>query len=69
MKTREIIESFDRISRCIRSSRSLPQLATAERIVDLFRKQHSNPELSEKLYYIFIEKANELHYFEWKDCA
>ncbi|HTL81445.1 MAG TPA: hypothetical protein VL651_07060 [Bacteroidia bacterium] len=63
---RTVFEAYERIKRCILSSNSIPQLETAELIVDLFRKQHSNPELNEKLYHVFVDKAKEFHYFDWK---
>lgn len=57
---------FDRVSNSIASSNSLLQLETAERLVELFRRQNSYPELSEKLDALFLQKAGALHYFEWK---
>ena len=67
MESKSVLEAFDRIKRCILSSNSLPQLETAEHIVDLFRRQHSNPELNEKLESVFITRANEFNYFGWKN--
>ncbi|HEU4717175.1 MAG TPA: hypothetical protein VFU15_05060 [Bacteroidia bacterium] len=57
---------FARISRCIETSGSLLQMETSERMLQLFRKQNENPELSEKLEMIFRRKAETLHYYEWK---
>ena len=66
MEAQQVNQVFDRVSNCINSSTSLPQLETAERLMDLFRHQHSRPELNEKLNSIFITKAEAFHYFEWK---
>lgn len=66
MDSKNIHEVFERISNCIASSKSILQLETAEKMVELFRRQQSHPELSEKLDVIFMTKAGTLHYFEWK---
>jgi hypothetical protein len=66
MKTSSIKTVYDRIYNSIMSSVSLLQLETAERMVELFRKQNTQPELSEKLDAVFVEKAKTLHYFDWK---
>jgi hypothetical protein len=41
-------------------------LEAAERLVELFKRQDTSPELNEKLELIFIRKAETLHYGEWK---
>ena len=72
MNTNQVLDTFERISNSIVSSNSLLQLETAERLLELFRQQNSQPELSEKLNLIFTNKAETLHYFEWKrfrDCG
>lgn len=66
MDSKHVNEVFERICNSIASSRSLLQLETAEKLVELFRRQHAHPELSEKLDAIFISKAGTLHYYEWK---
>jgi hypothetical protein len=63
---KHIREAFQYVSRSITSSNSLLQLETAERMVGLFRRQNIYPELSEKLDEMFVNKAEALHYFEWK---
>jgi hypothetical protein len=66
MDKQKIIEVFNRISNSILSSRNLLQLEAAERLVELFKRQDTSPELNEKLELIFIRKAETLHYGEWK---
>lgn len=66
MESRNINEIFERVSNSIASSKSLLQLETAERLMELFRRQHTFPELNEKLALLFCRKADSLHYFEWK---
>ena len=66
MDKQKIIEVFNRISNSILSSRNLLQLEAAERLVELFKRQDTSPELNEKLELIFIRKAETLHYKEWK---
>ncbi|MFM2016694.1 MAG: hypothetical protein RL007_350 [Bacteroidota bacterium] len=66
MDKQKIIEVFNRISNSILSSRNLLQLEAAERLVELFKRQETSPELNEKLELIFIRKAETLHYTEWK---
>ncbi len=66
MKPTQVNGIFERISSSILSSESLLQLETSERLLELFRQQHTSPELNEKLNSIFINKAEALHYFEWK---
>ena len=66
METSQINGIFERVSNSIRSSESLLQLETSERFMKLFHKQYSYPELTEKLNSIFLNKAESLHYFEWK---
>ena len=66
MDKQKINEVYDTVNRNILSSHSLLQLETAERMVDLFKRQNTSPELSEKLEMIFLRKAEALHYFEWK---
>ncbi|HLG03489.1 MAG TPA: hypothetical protein VI731_07825 [Bacteroidia bacterium] len=67
MKERkQIRNAFECVSNSINSSRSLLQLETAERLIGLFRRQSTYPDLSEKLDEIFLSKAEALHYFEWK---
>jgi hypothetical protein len=66
LEKRQIHEAFEFVSNNITSSTSLLQLETAERMVGLFRRQHTYPELSEKLDEMFVHKAEVLHYFEWK---
>lgn len=66
MDKQKINDVYDCINRNILSSRSLLQLESAERLVDLFKRQNTSPELNEKLEMIFIRKAEKLHYFEWK---
>jgi hypothetical protein len=66
MDNQQINGIFERISNSIQSSESLLQLETSERLMELFRQQHTYPELHEKLSSIFINKAEALHYFEWK---
>jgi hypothetical protein len=66
MESRNINLIFERISSSITSSNSLLQLETAERMVELFRRQNTYPELTEKLELVFLRKADALHYFEWK---
>jgi hypothetical protein len=65
MDKQKIIEVFNRISNSILSSRNLLQLEAAERLVELFKRQETSPELNEKLELIFIRKAETLHYTEW----
>ena len=66
MDKQRINEVFGIINRSILSSRSLLQMESAERMVDLFRKQNVSPELNEKIELIFIREAQKMHYFEWK---
>jgi hypothetical protein len=66
MENQQIHCIFERVSNSIQSSKSLLQLETSERLLELFRQQHSYPELNEKLSSIFFNKAEALHYFEWK---
>jgi len=66
MKSHQVDLAFDRINRSISSSRTLLQLETTERLVELFRRQSTFPELNEKLDAIFVAKAESVHYFEWK---
>ena len=71
MNTNQVLGTFERISNSILSSKTLLQLETAERLLELFRHQKIQPELNEKLNLIFVNKAETLHYFEWKrfrDC-
>ena len=66
MDNHQINGVFERVSNSILSSESLLQLETSERLMELFRKQYTYPELTEKLNSIFLNKAEALHYFEWK---
>lgn len=66
MDKQRINEVFDTVNRIILSSHSLLQLESAERLVDLFKRQITSPELNEKLEIIFLRKAESLHYFDWK---
>lgn len=66
MDNRQINGIFERVSNSILSSESLLQLETSERLMTLFQKQYIYPELTEKLNSIFLNKAEALHYFEWK---
>ncbi|MDQ3109509.1 MAG: hypothetical protein M3R17_06400 [Bacteroidota bacterium] len=66
MDNQQINEVFQLVSNSILSSKSLLQLETSERLMELFRKQYTYPELTEKLNSIFLNKAAALHYFEWK---
>ncbi|HTF06434.1 MAG TPA: hypothetical protein VK826_20520 [Bacteroidia bacterium] len=66
MDKQKVNQVYDIINRNIVSSHSLLQLEAAERLVDLFKRQNTSPELSEKLEMNFIRKAETLHYFEWK---
>lgn len=66
MDKQKINEVYDSVNRNILSSRSLLQLEAAERMVDLFKRQNTSPELNEKLELIFLKKAELMHYFEWK---
>ncbi len=66
MDKQKIIDVYERVNRNILSSISLLQLEAAERMVDLFKRQNTSPELNEKLELIFLKKAESLHYFEWK---
>lgn len=71
MDNHQINGVFERVSNSILSSRSLLQLETSEKLMELFRQQNTYPELTEKLNLIFLNKAEALHYFEWKrfrDC-
>jgi hypothetical protein len=63
MDNQQINGIFERVSNSILSSESLLQL---ERLMTLFQKQYIYPELTEKLNSIFLNKAEALHYFEWK---
>lgn len=72
MDNNQVLGIFERIRNTIISSNTLFQLETAERLLELFRQQNNQPELSEKLNFIFSEKAETLHYFEWqrfRDCG
>lgn len=66
MDKQKINDVYDIVNRNILSSHSLLQLESAERLVDLFKRQNTSPELSEKLEMVFIRHAGKLHYFEWK---
>ena len=67
MESNQVKYTFDWVNNTILSSSSLLQLATAERLMELFRsQQHTYPELNEKLNAVFLSKAEALHYFEWK---
>ena len=66
MDKQKINDVYDCVNRNILSSHSLLQLESAERLVDLFKKQNISPELNEKLEMIFLRKAEMMHYFEWK---
>jgi predicted DNA-binding protein YlxM (UPF0122 family) len=66
MDTLAVHQVFERLSQNIKNCSNLLQLEATERLLDLFRKQQAHPELHEKLALIFAEKANDLHYFEWK---
>lgn len=66
MKTLAILSVYERVSRSVRSSITLLQLETAERLVELFCRQSGRPELNEKLHTEFKQKATTLHYFDWK---
>jgi hypothetical protein len=66
MDKQKINEVYDTVNRNIVSSISLLQLEAAERMIDLFKRQNTSPELNEKLELIFLKKAETLHYFEWK---
>jgi|GEM_PF-1494070 len=58
---------YDRLCRTIESSSTLLQLETTEKLLDLFRRRESeHPELHEKLQVLFTDKAEQLHYFDWK---
>lgn len=72
MESNKVLGIFERISNSILSCNSLLQLETAERLVELFRNQIVHPELNERLKIIFINKAETLHYLEYKhfrDCG
>jgi hypothetical protein len=67
MDTSQIPAIAERISNSIRSSITLLQLETTERLLALFcAKQTAHPELNEKLRNEFAQKASLLHYYEWK---
>jgi hypothetical protein len=67
MESNQVHHTFHWVNNNILSSSSLLQLATAERLMELFRsQQHTYPELNEKLNAVFLSKAEALHYFEWK---
>lgn len=66
MDKQKINEVYDVVNRNIVGSHSLLQLESAERMVDLFKRLNTSPELNEKLEMIFLRKAEALHYFEWK---
>lgn len=66
MDTEAMNAVFERLSKCIAHSKNLLQLEATERLLELFRKQSAHPELHEKLAFQFAEKANQMHYFEWK---
>lgn len=66
MNRYNINEVYECVNRNILSSHSLLQLESAEKLVDLFKRQNTSPELNEKIENIFIRKAEKLHYFEWK---
>lgn len=66
MDKQKINDVYDRVQKNILSSHSLLQLESAEKLVDLFKRQDTSPELSEKLEIVFLRKAETLHYFEWK---
>ncbi len=66
MDKQKINEVYDTVNRNILSSHSLLQLESAERLVNLFKRQNTSPELNEKLEMIFLRKAQMMHYFEWK---
>lgn len=66
MEKQKINEVYDKVQKNILSSHSLLQLESAEKLVDLFKRQDTSPELSEKLEIVFLRKAETLHYFEWK---
>ncbi|MCU0433775.1 MAG: hypothetical protein MUC87_10010 [Bacteroidia bacterium] len=67
MDTPQIPAIAERISNSIRSSITLLQLETTERLLALFcAQQTAYPELNEKLRAEFARKAENLHYFEWK---
>jgi hypothetical protein len=66
MDKQKISEVYDCVNRNIVSSHSLLHLESVERLVDLFKRQNTSPELNEKLEMIFLRKAEALHYFEWK---
>jgi hypothetical protein len=67
MDTQQIPAIAERISNSIRSSCSLLQLETTERLLNLFcAQQTTHPELNEKLRAEFSRKAESIHYFEWK---
>jgi hypothetical protein len=72
METNQVPDVYARISNSILSCNSLLQLQTAERLLELFRRQNIQPELTEKLNLIFVRKAESLHYFDYKrftDCG
>jgi hypothetical protein len=66
METLNVNQIFERVSNCIHTSNSLLQLETTERLVELFKHQYIQPELNEKINTIFVDKAEKLHYYEWK---
>ena len=66
MEKQKINDVYDKVQKNILSSHSLLQLESAEKLVDLFKRQDTSPELSEKLEIVFLRKAETLHYFEWK---
>ncbi len=66
MDKQKITDVYDKVQKNILSSHSLLQLESAEKLVDLFKRQDTSPELNEKLEIVFLRKAETLHYFEWK---
>lgn len=66
MDKQKINDVYEIVNRNIFSSHSLLQLEAAEKLVDLFKRQNTSPELNEKLEMNFIRHAEKLHYFEWK---
>lgn len=66
MDKHKIDQVYECVNRNIMSSHSLLQLESAEKLVDLFKRQNTSPELNEKIENIFIRKAEKMHYFEWK---
>jgi hypothetical protein len=65
MDTMSTEKAYERVQKAIGSSINLLQLASAERMINLFRNMHSRPDLIEKLNYQYLLKASELHFEEW----